>query len=62
MIKLSGVWWSRCGQCGSGIHWQDCPTGGWWIHLDHPEDNHDATGEGPLGYMNARGEMEYYEY
>lgn len=31
-----------CKQCNGQIFWQDCPTGGWWIHLVHPDDGHDA--------------------
>lgn len=26
--------------------WVDCPTGGWWRHIDHPSDDHD--GESPV--------------
>lgn len=26
--------------------WIDCPTGGWWRHIDHPADDHD--GEAPV--------------
>ena len=33
---------SVCGECAGHIYWQDCPTGGWWIHHQHPEDGHDA--------------------
>lgn len=31
-----------CLTCNGGIWWQSCPTGGWWIHDDHPVDDHDA--------------------
>ena len=31
-----------CDTCSGNIFWQDCPTGGWWIHHQHPEDGHDA--------------------
>ena len=31
-----------CGICYTDIFWQECPTGGWWIHRNHPCDNHDA--------------------
>lgn len=31
-----------CAVCGAAIRWQDCPTGGWWIHDVHPSDGHDA--------------------
>jgi len=33
---------SVCDTCSGNIFWQDCPTGGWWIHQQHPEDGHDA--------------------
>lgn len=31
-----------CLTCKTPVFWQDCPTGGWWIHEKHPEDHHDA--------------------
>lgn len=31
-----------CGTCRRLAQWIDCPTGGWWAHLVHPTDNHDA--------------------
>lgn len=33
----------HCAECGCSIWYQDCPTGGWWIH-DAPgkDDRHDA--------------------
>jgi len=34
---------SSCLTCHAGIHWIAAPTGGWWKHLVHPEDDHDAT-------------------
>jgi len=34
-----------CDKCQTAIYWQDCPTGGWWIHEVHPKDNHDAESE-----------------
>lgn len=36
-----------CTKCGGQIFYQDCPTGGWWIHEVHPADNHDAEFGGP---------------
>ena len=33
---------SVCEVCQTNIFWQDCPTGGWWIHHQHPKDSHDA--------------------
>ncbi|MGW5387170.1 hypothetical protein [Nocardia sp. NPDC003963] len=34
---------SVCDTCHTGIHWIDCPTGGWWAHDIHPADHHDAV-------------------
>lgn len=31
-----------CRSCGTGVQWIECPTGGWWAHLVHPPDDHDA--------------------
>lgn len=32
-----------CNLCGRSIFYQDCPTGGWWIHdFEFPND-HDAV-------------------
>jgi hypothetical protein len=33
---------SVCVVCGGLIGWINCPTGGWWAHVQHPADNHDA--------------------
>lgn len=33
-----------CRRCSDPIHYQSCPTSGWWIHYWHPDDNHDAWG------------------
>lgn len=33
----------KCSVCSGFIFYQDCPTGGWWIHAIHPEDGHDAS-------------------
>lgn len=33
---------SVCTVCSTDIFWQDAPTGGWWIHREHPDDGHDA--------------------
>ena len=43
---------SYCAKCGHDIRWVDCPTGGWWSHLEHPENGHDAT---PVCYRSQRG-------
>lgn len=31
-----------CMACGCRIEWIDSPYGGWWAHLIHPVDEHDA--------------------
>lgn len=33
---------STCVYCSGEIWYQECPTGGWWIHNKHPSDHHDA--------------------
>ncbi|MGY1896171.1 hypothetical protein [Nocardia gipuzkoensis] len=49
--------WTQCEGCGNRINWIECPTGGWWAHETHPDDNHDAvTSLHPLEDMNSRGE------
>lgn len=37
-----------CDHCDELMYWVDCPTGGWWKHVDHPEDSHDGTAEAPI--------------
>lgn len=33
----------RCNVCGRSIWYQDCPTGGWWVHDIHfDSDHHDV--------------------
>lgn len=34
-----------CGVCEGRAYWVECPTGGWWAHVRHPLDNHDAEVE-----------------
>lgn len=37
---------SSCVHCGGSCFWQDCPTGGWWIHDSLVQQhNHDAEGQ-----------------
>lgn len=36
---------ASCTVCGQGIEWVDGPSGGWWVHLNHPADEHDAVAE-----------------
>lgn len=33
---------SHCQVCQGIMFYQECPTGGWWIHVHHPADDHDA--------------------
>jgi hypothetical protein len=47
---------TNCEICEEVMVWVDCPTGGWWRHIDHPEDSHDGEApvpEHPEGLMNA---------
>lgn len=30
------------GRVHAAANWISCPTGGWWSHLIHPEDDHEA--------------------
>lgn len=34
---------SHCTLCHGQVVWQECPQGGWWIHVRHPSDDHDAV-------------------
>lgn len=36
-------WRAQCEDCGGLIAWIDAPTGGWWAHDVHPDDDHDAV-------------------
>lgn len=40
----------RCRVCNQRVGWVDCPTGGWYIHEEHPEDDHDAVGPPIKGF------------
>jgi hypothetical protein len=42
-LKGEEIMGAFCARCQTPIYWQECPTGGWWIHFQHPEDNHDGT-------------------
>lgn len=51
-----------CLVCNSSMYWIDCPTGGWWKHVDHPDDDHDAASDTPSdihngGIRHAEGEV-----
>lgn len=37
---------ASCEVCEEIMVWIECPTGGWWRHVDHPADDHD--GEAPV--------------
>jgi rubredoxin len=51
------VYVDTCLRCDGELVWQDCPTGGWWYHVSHPSDEHDAAaGYCPFEDMNERGE------
>jgi hypothetical protein len=32
-----------CITCDTDIHLVESPTGNWWAHVVHPDDDHDAT-------------------
>lgn len=34
---------SVCDVCHSAIWLQNSPAGNWWVHMNHPDDGHDAT-------------------
>lgn len=34
-----------CRVCDGALWWRSCPTGGWWVHGEHPADGHDALPE-----------------
>lgn len=36
-----------CAVCGGDIIYWDSPHGGWWSHVVHPADEHDAVLGGP---------------
>lgn len=38
----------RCEICSHPIQWINADTGGWWAHLEHPRDSHDAVAGGPV--------------
>lgn len=31
-----------CSVCRCEVRWVESPTGGWWQHIVHPDDDHDA--------------------
>ena len=33
---------AECTVCDKRITFIECPTGGWWSHIIHQMDNHDA--------------------
>jgi hypothetical protein len=37
---------ATCSFCHTDVFWQDCPSGGWWIHRYHPADDHEAVSLG----------------
>lgn len=46
----------HCLTCNGQVQWQECDTGGWWVHICHPDDNHDAKpGWKPAEYMDDHG-------
>ncbi|WP_280193240.1 hypothetical protein [Nocardia farcinica] len=60
---------ATCTVCRTDIHWIDAPTGGWWAHDVHPEDEHDAqttteviTRDDNLGRTYTVGVLPKYEF
>lgn len=48
---------ATCNRCYTICYWIDCPTGGWWAHIVHPDDGHDADpGYSPPEQMDDNGE------
>lgn len=39
---------ASCETCEEIMYWIDCPTGGWWKHVDHPEDSHEGNAPVPV--------------
>ena len=37
-----------CRECEGLIYWISCPTGGWWKHTAHPDDDHDGLADVPI--------------
>lgn len=51
------VYESICVECAGVVFWQECPTGGWWIHEQHQAEYlHGAAAEfDPIEYIDERG-------
>lgn len=47
-----------CNRCYRLMYWISCPTGGWWSHAVHPDDDHDGVAaEGnPTEDVDHRGD------
>lgn len=45
-----------CRACRRPLIWYESPTGGWWAHVTHPDDGHDAVAPEPAEYINNGGE------
>jgi dCMP deaminase len=41
-VVAPGFQLSTCRHCGGWMTWVECPTGSWWSHEVHPDDDHDA--------------------
>lgn len=50
-----------CATCAEAVYWIDCPTGGWWAHAVHPNDDHDAA-TSTFGDKPPPWAMEYEEF
>lgn len=43
---------ATCITCRGALLWQECPTGGWWIHEQHPDDDHDVLAALAIGDLD----------
>lgn len=41
--NIKGMYLHTCVKCAKPIAYIECPTGGWWAHYKHPQDEHDAV-------------------
>lgn len=49
-----GTRWDSCRTCKGTIGYIDAPTGGWWAHVNHPKDHHEAIPIHDLAHKSDR--------
>jgi hypothetical protein len=50
------IYTAKCAPCQQQCLWIECPTGGWWSHIIHPDDGHNADpGWRPAEDMDDHG-------